>query len=374
MAVHAKNIHADATHKVTSEKLPLIVLGSTDMNRVFHLIGFTITSNETAKDYEFTFNSLRHGVQKITNQEIEPEALVADADRAIHKGYRDSFQNPDALIIMCYAHVMSNVERKYRFNDKANKEGILKDLRILHNAADERSFKAGCELFVTKWNEKESESVGKIQKSFFKSNSNWFIGAYHRVPKTNNALERFNGSVKIFQTQYQQKPLKQFQQIAMKIIQQRSKQYKADKEPFQGELQISTHLMQKGIAYAKDVIHKEKENGEIEFFVFRSGIDQEITQEIVEEFQKTVYPTFDEFAKKSFDIWKITFQADPAKWKNATCTCPSFDADYMCKHIIGIGHQIGIIEEPPADNYDDEPLFKSTKGRPKRATEALRMD
>lgn len=117
----------------------------------------------------------------------------------------------------------------------------------MHKAGDERSFKAGCSLFVEKWKDKESEPVRKIRKSFFEKNSKWFVGA-SRIPKTNNALERFNGALKIFQTQYERKPLKQFQQIAMKLVQQRSKEYKMDKDPFQGELKISDDLMERGFA------------------------------------------------------------------------------------------------------------------------------
>lgn len=210
MASMAKNLHADATHKVTSEKLPFIVMGSTDMTRRFHLIGYTVTSNETANAYKFTFNSIRHGVAKITGQAYNPSFMMSDGDAAIHKGLNDSDFDANIQIMMCYSHVMSNVERKYKFVTKANKPLMQADLRILQKSPNHRTFFAGCNLFVEKWIDKERDTVKKLENSFFKKNYNWFIGSAFRVPKTNNALERFNGTTKIFQTQYEQKPLKQF--------------------------------------------------------------------------------------------------------------------------------------------------------------------
>lgn len=165
----------------------------------------------------------------------------------------------------------------------------------------------------------------------------------------------------------------------MKIVQQRSKQYIADKEPFQSDLIVSAQLMQNGIAYShiNFIDGPVKDNGEVDFFVFCSGIEKEITQKDIDEFYTAEYETFDDFANKTFDIWKITFPSDSAQWKMSTCSCPAFDADYICKHIIGIADQLGLIkeeEQPQEDNYDDVPLFTMKKGRPKRASSALNKD
>lgn len=205
-------------------------MGSTDMKQYFHLIGLTITTNETAEDYRFAYESVVTGVRKYTGQEIQPEASVSDADPAIHKGLRTCFGDLPIIIIMCWAHVMSNVERKYTYNQQENKKKMMDDLRKLHFSQDQRQSINGSRLFVKKWQSEEPNAVKKLNGSFFRKNANWFIDAHHRVPKTNNALESFNGSMKTFQTQFKRKPLKQFQQMAMKIVQQRSKQYKMDKK------------------------------------------------------------------------------------------------------------------------------------------------
>lgn len=122
------------------------MLGDTDLNKKFHLIGITITSNETTNAYRFTFNSIMVGAKKLFVVDVQPAALMCDADPAIHNGFRLAFGN-DCPILMCYAHVMSNISRKYKFTDPARKEEFKNDVRVLHHSPCEELFDVGCELF-----------------------------------------------------------------------------------------------------------------------------------------------------------------------------------------------------------------------------------
>lgn len=378
-AALAKNLHADGTHKVTCEKLPLIVIGSTDMDQSFHLIGLAIVSDETTEAYRMAFNAVRLGVLEIAEVDFEPEYLVSDADPAIHNGFKLVY-GQRIPIIMCYAHVMRNVQQKYKFKDAKNKPLILKDMRVLHNCVDERSFNMGSELFLLKWSTHEPEVTRKINGSFFKKNFNWRTTSYFRVPKTNNALESFNGNMKAYQTFNKKKPLKQFLFIAMKIVRQRSKAYRQHKSEFRTEIQISDTLMQSGLAFNKAYVYKPPEdNNKLEFFVFsaHNEHDHEITLQDVHEFETAYYDSWEEFEKFHSDIWKITFPASVEDWKMSTCTCPSFNDNFMCKHIIGIAYDAEIIVKDPEgeENYDDMPLFENRqKGRPKKPTSALNFD
>lgn len=69
-AADIKTLHADATHKTTIEKLPLLVLGSTDMTQKFHFIGIGLTTDESTLSYEFMFQGLAYGVNKVTGAEL----------------------------------------------------------------------------------------------------------------------------------------------------------------------------------------------------------------------------------------------------------------------------------------------------------------
>lgn len=240
----------------------------------------------------------------------------------------------------------------------------------------------GCELFLLKWSTQEPEVTRKINGSFFKKNFNWRTTSYFRVPKTNNALESFNGNMKAYQTFNKKKPLKQFLYIAMKIVRQRSKAYRQHKNEFQTEIQISDSLLESGSAFNKKYVFKptkETDGNFLQFFVFSSQNehDHEITLQDVHEFETAYYDSWEEFEKFHSDIWTITFPASVGDWKMATCTCPSFNDNFMCKHIIGIAFDAGIIIKDPGkeENFDDMPLFGNRpKGRPKKPTSALNFD
>lgn len=121
-------IHADGTEKMTSDKLSAIVVGSTDTKRTFHLIGLAITVKQTADVYKNVFTSIKDGIKTVTGIEIQPKALICDADPSIPSGYFQVFDRESTVLIMCYAHVMENVQRKYKFKDSvANKERTKAD-------------------------------------------------------------------------------------------------------------------------------------------------------------------------------------------------------------------------------------------------------
>lgn len=384
MVATATIVHSDATHKVTTELLPLIAVGVTDGNAKFHLSGITIASRGATDDYALTFNALKAGVNMVTRGEhnIQPKVLVSDGDASIHNGFKFAFYNgggddDDAeyeyLIIMCYFHVTLNIQSKYKFVIKSNKSRFLDDIRILHLCNREKKFDVGCTLFVKKWKPIEPEATRLVNKSFFKKNKNWYIGCGFRIPKHNNNMESFNSTMKRCQLEHQRQPLKQFLSTALTIVRQRPKEYRKGKAPFQSELVISKELMERGRALKSNFVNRnEKPNGEIDFYTFRSDMEKKITMsDVVNRWNYWEYANFEEFKAAVFDIWKITFPKDSAQWQQSTCTCPAFDKDFMCKHIIHITDNLDLLASITVEDYYDEPLFASKRGRPKRTTKAL---
>lgn len=368
MASEAKVLHADATFKTTTEKLPNIIIGSSDANGQFHVIGLQVTSHETGQAYECAFNAVKEGTKLITGKEIEPEYLMCDADAAIHNGFKAVFGDKP-VVMMCFTHVISNVQRKYKFNDEKNRNAFLNDIRSLHLCSDKSKFDQGFDLMKKKWISVESDVVKRFEKSFVDKNFNWFLGAGPRVPKTNNLLERFNGTMKQFQTLYQKKPLKQFLISSLRIVAERSQEYRLDKDEFSANLKISNDQIRKGCEFNVSFFSTGEQNndGEIECFSFAKNPRQPITVAEVEEWQNAVYNTFDEFAQNHYKIWKTTFPEHDQQWQEAKCTCQQFDDDYMCDHIISIVHQLSVIEKPE-ENYDDTPLFQVKIGRPAKSS------
>ncbi|CAF4727599.1 unnamed protein product, partial [Rotaria sp. Silwood2] len=83
IASKSQHIHADATYKIVWQGFPVLIIGTTDLNKAFHPFGMTVCSNEKTKDFQFIFNSLQIGMQKIGKELLKPAALVSDAADAI---------------------------------------------------------------------------------------------------------------------------------------------------------------------------------------------------------------------------------------------------------------------------------------------------
>ena len=61
LASNSKHICADGTYKLNWHGFPLIVLGTTDLDRHFHSFGIAVVTNETKHDYKFAFDSINIG-------------------------------------------------------------------------------------------------------------------------------------------------------------------------------------------------------------------------------------------------------------------------------------------------------------------------
>ncbi len=99
-------LHLDCTYKITKSGFPLLVLGITDMIHQFHPIAFEITSHEQEMDFEEFFNGL-HELSNTLDINFDPEYILQDAWTASSNAIKKCF--PDCQVIMCWFHVMCNV-------------------------------------------------------------------------------------------------------------------------------------------------------------------------------------------------------------------------------------------------------------------------
>ena len=90
----ATHINADATYKLVWQGFPVLVIGTTDLNKSFHPFGLAVCSNEQTKDFEFIFKAVQIGMEKINKNLLKSEALVSDAADAIKNGFKNVFGNP----------------------------------------------------------------------------------------------------------------------------------------------------------------------------------------------------------------------------------------------------------------------------------------
>lgn len=382
-ALQSNVVHIDGTYKIIVQGFPVLVIGVSDYAKVFHLCGLAICSSEGSADFQFVIESLMHGVIQVANKDLKPKAFVGDASQSITKAIADAFDDdqtcPDR--VYCFFHVMMNVD-KFKFNNQANKEPVKEDIHILQKSFNEKMFRVGAKLFLTKWAKNEKEFVEHFEKVYLMSNYNWYAGCAPSTPKTNNCLESFNKSLKQHQTFYKRMNLAEFKVRALEIVRERSMEYISDKQPPLQTVEVSEKLLNSGWEYSTSkksfVSFKQPgDDGVVDFYVFAGDNLDKITKEHVDKFKTQTFKKFDTFAEKAFAIHQITFKPNSQKWAtDSLCTCQSFSKDFICKHVVGIAYRTGILNAPnQVSNAAEGPISaKNKRGRPRKATKALIID
>jgi len=83
--VNCRNLRIDATYKLVDLGYSIIVIGTSDVNRHFILIGLCIASSENAEIYAWMMQILRIECQKLSI-EFTPANLIADSAPQIDYG------------------------------------------------------------------------------------------------------------------------------------------------------------------------------------------------------------------------------------------------------------------------------------------------
>lgn len=93
------------------------------------------------------------------------------------------------LMVMCYVHVLRNVDKHKDKYNKANRNEIFKDIETCHLASTPAIFKKLTALFMKKWTKREPKFAAYFKKEWLERHCNWYEGAASYTPSTNNALE-----------------------------------------------------------------------------------------------------------------------------------------------------------------------------------------
>jgi hypothetical protein len=65
LSCDASHIHADATYKLVWQGFPVLLLGTTDRDRMFHVFGLAVCSKEQTEDFIFLFKTVKSATQDI---------------------------------------------------------------------------------------------------------------------------------------------------------------------------------------------------------------------------------------------------------------------------------------------------------------------
>ncbi|OAF65399.1 hypothetical protein A3Q56_06891 [Intoshia linei] len=75
-------IQAHATYKLICQGYPVLIAGTSDMNKRFHPVNLAVITEEKTEDYEFLFKSIKSGMLQLSIAK-EFNILVADASYAV---------------------------------------------------------------------------------------------------------------------------------------------------------------------------------------------------------------------------------------------------------------------------------------------------
>ncbi|CAF1431807.1 unnamed protein product [Rotaria magnacalcarata] len=344
----SSHVCSDATYKLVWQGFPVLIVGTTDLNKAFHPFGLAICSNEKTKDFEFIFNCIQIGLKKINKDLLKPTALICDAADAIKNVFKNVFGNSYNQI-MCWAHMKRNVENLIsHINDKDIAKEILEDIEMLQLSNSTIIFKLVSTLFMKKWklhNKQTDQSIldflNYFDNEWLKSNAGWYEGLQLYVPTSNIvnnwSIERDTSSINV--------------------------------KLFVTEPTISLKLWTLSYQWAKSTkdITCVPNDSSKKYYIPARDL-QSITQANLDKYKNKKWTTFNQF-KKSFDIWCIELEND-SDWKKFKCNCPAFLKNYLCKHVVGMAIRLKYCK-PPAAAKTVPIGEKRKRGRPTKAKPAL---
>lgn len=361
----AVSFNADATYKLLWQGFPVLVVGTTDLNKKFHLIGVAVTTNEKEEDFRFMFDAVSKCAGDLLNVSVKPTTLVSDAAKAIQNAFKSTYGD-DTTIIMCWAHMHKNVQKQVaaRVRNKNVRDEIMKDIEFLQTLASETHFDIAMKLFLVKW-ENEKEFLDYFRDMWITQNPLWYEGAKQRVPSTNNALEATNRVFKDKFTFRERLSLGEFVHVLVNMIGQYSRRCVSDLVYAHAPV-VPKAMWSATYAWTKlkGLAMPTEKNGDKYIVPIKSSEYNDAVPTV-----KSNWASLHEFEVFYKSVWIISSTRDD-KWINATCTCPCFQKEFMCKHVLGVAVRMG--QETIPDDAKCAVLgAKRKRGRPAKAKSAL---
>ena len=88
---HVKLLHAKATYKLVRFGYPVLIIGVSDMDKVFHPLGLTLCKDEKSNDWEFIFRALKIGIERCGFKQLEKADLMAEAADLYQTAFKEFF-------------------------------------------------------------------------------------------------------------------------------------------------------------------------------------------------------------------------------------------------------------------------------------------
>lgn len=363
----AISLSADATYKLLWQGFPVLLVGTTDLNRKFHIIGVAVCQYEREADFRFMFQSVKHCAKLLLQEIVAPTTIVCDAANAISNAFEAEFgEDAEVTIIMCWTHMLKSTKKAVatHISDKTAQVKILEDVKFLQIIFNVPLFETALSLFLKKWS-MWPDFIAYFTQEWITQNPNWFEGAMQRVPSTNNALEATNRVIKDQFTLRERLSLGEFLSVMEDMIGQFSRRCETD----------LTYAVEPTILFETwtaahhwtnlnvPLIKKKQENGDT---VIRLKSSSSTESAVIE----SNWQNFEEFRRFYLSHWYVTLASNETNWLKSSCSCPKFQKQFMCKHVVGIAvrQKQAVV---PVEAKTVKIGEKRKRGRPAKAAKAL---
>ena len=166
LALKTGHICADTTYKLIWQGFPVLVVGTTDLQRHFHPVSVYLCSNESTEDFIFIFSNLKESISIIHFKIYSPKILVADGAEQITNAFIKVY-GPDYLRVMCWAHVERAVDKRLKLiNNTKIEQEILGDIYHIQISYSKDIFNFLISLFVDKWSKVNEPVINDFLEYF----------------------------------------------------------------------------------------------------------------------------------------------------------------------------------------------------------------
>ena len=270
-----------------------------------------------------------------------------------------------------------------KFTSTYLQDAILIDIKVLQLATSKEQFDTASRLFIEKYYSNPNPNIRPFlqyfQNEWLVKHPGWYEGYLEGCPSTNNGLESINGTLKKESTFRTRTSLAHFITRANDI----AKSWSLKRDPSSANHQkifikaptIGTRDFTAAYDWSKEAVIIQKNCQGSKHFFFKSKTALiEVSNTSVKrynDFLKSLeFGSFDEYHNIFFSLWHIELCSNSENWREGKCSCPAFQKNYICKHLIGLASRLKLLTIPDvAKNLDIG--AKRKRGRPALARKAL---
>ena len=352
-----------------------------------------ITQVEETSDWIYMFSTLKSIIEKIHNENYEPNILLADCAAEISNGFNEVFDL--AKRIFCWAHVERAIEThlpgkadKIESNNKKERQAILDDIRLFQKHTEYDNWIPIARLLINKWKEANysNDFIEYFQATYLKPHKIGWIDHYcDWAPCQTNSIESTNRYIKDKGTFRDRLSVVDFLKVlengfvrnwsidrsstlkrtinGEQIVEQNKKFI-----PFMVEPSIK--LKELTISYQWNDQNKtfKKYNGLI--CVPAGKRTTLTTNECMEYFKERKAGVWKSF-KEAVDHRIYFVEINESNWKLSKCSCSWWSKNYTCKHAIAVSFRLKLMRYP--DECKDVAMgCARRRGRPLKNHGALK--